>query len=511
MSLKTKVILILFVWIFSAICAVLGSLFIATAVILPATRFNLSYNPVLGELRDEMGPLTNFNYFNYEKNQYEFNITLSEDPNTGEIKALTQQGEPIRDFHIMWLEEVRENGSVIFHPEPNRLELYLYNGTIYAIGVKPDQLEIDLQAEAIVFNYQPGYDFKITRTTWEEDTTNPKVERIGSVFEVRNLGLTQWFQRIIQQIGSDFLIEFIFISRDLLIAVAIGGGLGILTAFFLVITRLASLFGGKYWTYFLLKALNGKLGAILSLIPIFDFSGDFFVEERFVDVVDLSSVLSTLKELYKQRWYDILVFPTALAAILTIIFVQNFPGDDKTQALVLSPLFSPLVLILILIYFPVVWAYNEGGFKRMEISPQGDIIAVKPLGKIMRDGLGIVIGFSGILSLGALGVEVGSSSDFVHLPTTTGQVQVAGFTLDIFGLLQLALWTLGLFFLLLGSIVVGASLLAVNNLEKSLFPTIKYLRQKSAKDDLITNWGSVTHQFTPVAKEAIFTKESPKD
>jgi hypothetical protein len=291
--------------------------------------------------------------------------------------------------------------------------------------------------------------------------------------------------------------------------VAIGGGAGIVTAFVLVITRLARLFGGKYWTFFLLKRLNGKFGKLLSFLPIFNFDGDFYVEERFVDIIDLSSIRSTLKELYMQRWYDILIFPTALAAILTIFFVQYFPGE-KEEALTFSPLLSPIVLILLIIYFPLVWAFNEGGFKLLETSSQGDINAIKPLGKIMRDGLGVIVGFSGFLSLGVLGVDVGTSGDLLQQPTTTGQVQVAGFTLDLFGLLLLALWTLGLFFLLLGSIIVGASLLAINNLETSLLPTIKHLRQKSAKG-LISNWGSVSGNFSPIAKETIYTKNSPDD
>ncbi|MFX0152732.1 MAG: hypothetical protein ACFFAJ_18255, partial [Candidatus Hodarchaeota archaeon] len=324
-----------------------------------------------------------------------------------------------------------------------------------------------------------------------------------------HLGLTEWARQIYRQLIDDFFDEFIQVSRNVLIAVAIGGGFGIVTAFFLVISRLARIFGGKYWTFFLLKRLNGKFGKLLSYLPIFNFDGDFYVEEGFVDIIDLSSFRSTLRELYIQRLYDILIFPTALAAILTIFFVQYYPGE-KSEALTFSPLLSPIALVLLVIYFPLVWAFNEGGFKLLETSPQGDINAIKPLGKIMRDGLGVIIGFSGFLSLGVLGVEVGSSTAFMQQPTTTGQIQVAGFTLDLFGLLLLVLWTLGLFFLLLGSIIVGASLLAINNLENSLLPTIKHLREKSA-EGLIENWGSVTHHFSPVAKETIFTKKRPNE
>ncbi|MHA2202749.1 MAG: hypothetical protein ACW991_03590, partial [Candidatus Hodarchaeales archaeon] len=332
----------------------------------------------------------------------------------------------------------------------------------------------------------------------------PKTEAIGNYFIVKNRGWLDWFQRILAALWLYSWDAFLLIGRIILVTVAIGGGLGILFAFFLILTRLSKLFGGKYTTFLILKALHGKLGKILSYVPIFDFIGDFFVDERLVDVIDFSGVRPTLSELYRQRWYDILVFPTALASILTIFFVQYYPGEDKMTALVLSPLLTPIVLVLILIYYPLIFAFNEGGFKRMQISPQGDIIAVKPLGNILRDGLGIVIGFSGILSLGALAYEINTSA--ARQATTTGQIQVAGFSLDVFSILLLILWTLGLFFILLGSSFVGASILAVNYLQSSHLDTIEYLRTKSEEKGVVTNWGSVTYQFSPVATKAIFEK-----
>jgi len=515
MSRKMKIIFILFVWIFSAICAVVGTIFIATAVILPQTRYSLEYNELIEDLRDKMGPWTNFNYINHKTGDYFDNITMDYNPELDKVQATTHFNEPITDFQPYWVEEWRMNGVVHFLPDPNRLEFFIwYNATyseIYEVKINPDLIWIDNIEKTISLRYKPNFEYKIFRLSFETETTadNPEREFVGRYFEVRYLGLTEWTRQIISQLIENFFDEFIQVGGEVLILVAIGGGAGIITAFFLVITRLARIFGGKYWTFFLLKRLNGKFGKLLSYLPIFNFDGDFYVEERFVDVIDLSSVRSALKELYIQRWYDILIFPTALASILTIFFVQYFPGE-KREALALSPLLSPIALILLVIYFPLVWAFNEGGFKLLETSPQGDINAIKPLGKIMRDGLGVIVGFSGFLSLGVLGVEVGSSTTFMQQPTTTGQIQVAGFTLDLFGLLLLVLWTLGLFFLLLGSIIVGASLLAINNLETSLLPTIKHLREKSAKG-LISNWGSVTHQFTPVAKEAIFTKKSPNE
>jgi hypothetical protein len=254
-----------------------------------------------------------------------------------------------------------------------------------------------------------------------------------------------------------------------------------------------------------LKMLNGKTGKLLSYIPVFDFEGENYVEESFVNVINLSGIRPTLKELYRQRAYDILFFPTALAAILTILFVQNSPFEDKVTALVWSPILSPLVLLVLLFYFPVIWSFNEGGFKRIQSSPQGDIVAVKPLGKILRDGLGILIGFSGIISLGALAVQVTES--FAGQATTSEGIQVAGFSLDLFGIALLILWTIGLFLVLLSSIIVGASFIAVNYLQSVHLNTIKELRERSEKDQVISNFGSLTTQFKPKGIETIYSTD----
>jgi hypothetical protein len=153
----------------------------------------------------------------------------------------------------------------------------------------------------------------------------------------------------------------------------------------------------------------------------------------------------------------------------------------------------------------MIWSFNEGGFKRLEIGPQGDIVSVKPLGKILRDGLGIMVGFSGLISLGALAVEVTTS--FAGKATTTGGIQVAGFSLDLFSILLLILWTVGLFFTLQASVIVGASFIALNYLQTTHLKTIKDMRKKAEEDKVIRNFGSLSTQFKPVAIETIYTSD----
>ncbi|MFX1516450.1 MAG: hypothetical protein ACFFC6_09075 [Promethearchaeota archaeon] len=509
MTMKTKVIFFILVWIFSAIFAILGTIFISTAVILPQTPYEVEPNPIVGQIRQNLGPLIALDFYNPETDEFYGNVRIEE--GTEEYNLVDETGSKIGPLIPWALQEVHMNGTVFYIEEPGILvfEVFQETGILsYEVSANREHLKVNIEQRQLSLHYQPGKIFEIKRrvidftdTTTEEE---PKIETIGRYFIVKNRGWVDWFLVILGALWLHSWDAFLLIGRIILFTVAIGGGLGILFAFFLIITRLTKLFGGKYLTFLILKSLHGKLGKIMSYIPIFDFIGDFFVDERLVDVIDFSGVRPTLSELYRQRWYDILVFPTALASILTIFFVQYYPGEDKTEALVLSPLLTPIVLVLILIYYPLVWAFNEGGFKRLQLSHQGDIIAVKPLGNILRDGLGIVVGFSGILSLGALAYEINTST--ARQATTTGQLQVAGFSLDVFSLLLLGLWTLGLFFILLGSTFVGASILAVNYLQSTHLNTIEYLRTRSAEEGVVTNWGSVNYQFSPVATKAIFEK-----
>ena len=514
MKTKTKVLFFIIIWFFSALCAILGSMFIATAIILPSTPYEVSRNEIIGNIRQQMGPVVFLGYWDQENGIYYPNITIIDD---GErVSALTDLGVRIPNFRFWFVEEVRQNGSVVyFMGDPDatdnfgKLEFFLYPGIIWEIEAQPEHITVNYQTREVGLKYRAGTNYPIYKRVIDAPVGSEipeKPEYVGEYFTVRTRGILQWFSRILSEIYYNLFGEFLFISRTLLTTVAIGGGIGIFMSLFLILTRLARLFGGQKWTYYLLKSLNGRLGKLIRYIPFFDFSGEFYVEERFVDIIDLSTLRSTFRELFRQRWYDMLFFPTALASILTIFFVQNYPGEDKIEALALSPLISPIVLILLLIYFPAIWAYNEGGFKRLEISPQGDIIAVKPLGKILRDGLGIVVGFSGIISLGALAVEV--TQAIAQYPKSTGQIEVAGFTFDVFGLILLGFWTIGLFLLLLGSVIVGSSLLAVNYLQTAHLDTIQKIRSRSEKEELITNWGSVSYQFTPKAAETIYVKDN---
>jgi hypothetical protein len=485
----------------------LGAAFITVAAIIPNTPYIIAENELIQDIREDMGPWLQWDYYDEEADTFYENINLNRVEDRYE--AITFTGVRIPEFRKYRVIERRENGSVEFSWGADILNYRIFiqfNETTYEVFIGfPEALWIDINAHQLVPHYQPQKDFPIFKLEGADATTEQAREIVGDYFVVRNRPISDWINQIVFEIKENFINEFLFIGRLLLTTVAIGGGASIITALIFILLRIVRMSGSRFWTYTLLKRLNGRIGRLLNVIPIFDFAGETFVEESFVNDINLSGTWSTLKELFKQRGYDLLFFPTALAAILTVIFIQNFNTENKLIALIWSPILSPIVLFILLFYFPAIWSFNEGGFKRLEISPQGDIVSVKPIGKILRDGLGVLVGFSGIFSLGTLAVQV--TKEFAGTGSS-GAIQVAGFTLDLFGLSLLVLWTMGLFLILLASIVVSASLIAINYLQTTHLNTIEQMRTRAEKDQVITNFGSITTRFKPKATETIYSKES---
>ncbi|MHA2344566.1 MAG: hypothetical protein ACXADW_22140 [Candidatus Hodarchaeales archaeon] len=497
MKFKTKVLFFCSIWIFSVLLAILGAAFITTAAILPNTPYDYQVNPLISDIRDELGPWESWSYYDDVNGFFYNNVTLR--IVEGHIEVFTRSDGNLPSFKPYLLEEVRENGWVTFFPEAEILAFLFKNGTVYEVHIGfQEAIWVDIAHHQLVPHYQPSKQFPIFLLQDAATSGGERNENLGDYYSVENRPITDWIVQIFIEIRQNFVNEFLVVGQILLTTVAIGGGASIITAFMFTILRIVRMCGSKRWTFTVLKSLNGKTGRILGMIPVFDFGGESYVEEGFVNVIDLSGVRSTFREIF-QRAYDIMFFPTALAAIITIFFVQNFPGDDKLLALIWAPVLTPIVLVVLLFYFPLIWSFNEGGFKRLKLSPQGDIVSVRPLGRILRDGIGIIVGFSGIFSLGALAVQVTAS--FAGQATSSGAIQVAGFTFDLFGIALLIFWTVGLFLILLASIIVGASLIGLNYLQTVHLSSIHYMRDNVGEAKVISNFGSLTTRFKPNASE----------
>jgi hypothetical protein len=505
MKFKTKLAFLCVVWVISVLCAVFGAATISLAFVVSSTPYSVEENPVIDQIWDDLGSF--IGYQTPDKNgapiwgnvtkvdmEYYFNYSGMKNKTT-ELSVLFNE---------------RENGAVSYDYFSNKLSLHFYNGTQFDVHSSTQTLDIDLT----------NNEFRLFYSRIEEQTLNKEIYILNSTTETSTLKSTmksQYFavtyRSLVEtgiQMGYEILGSFpkvfLDIGLNFLVFVALGGGIAMGTAFIFAILQRTRLGGGSTkWTYLLLRLLRGRFGRVVSKIPFFDFGGDWYIEEGLVNDINLSTTRSTFSELFSERWYDLLVFPPLLASIIINLLLLRIPFEDKGAALLTTPFVAPVVLVFLVLYYPIIWSFNEGGFKKIELGPQGDIISVKPLGNIIRDGLGIIVGFSGIVSVSSFGVDVVRS--FAYDQTAQGNVVFAGIAFDWFGLLLLILMAVGIFLILLSSSIVGASLIGLQYLQNNHVSNIKYLRQRSSEKKLVSNFGSLHYQFNPEPKEIIISEE----
>ncbi len=507
MKFKTKVAFLCSVWIFSVICAVAGAMSISLAFVVSSTPYNVQENPIIDEIWDSLG---NFNGYQIpDRNGAPIwgNITFI----NGDyyFKAtLTGIQNKTKELSIIYNE--RQNGAVSYDFDSNRLSINFYNLTRYEVQSSENALDIDLDNNEFRLFYQRGEEHILNKEIYIYNTTTGtsvlSITIKSNYFDVSYRSLMETGIQVGITIFSDFPKVFLEVGLNFLVFVAIGGGIAMILAFFLVLLQSTRLGGGSVkWTYFLLRLLRGRFGRLVSKIPFFDFGGDWYIEEMGVNDINLSTTRSTFSELFSERFYDLLIFPPLLASILVNIFLFRIPFEDKGAALITTPFVAPIVLLFLVLYYPVIWGFNEGGFKKIKLGPQGDIVSVKPLGTVIRDGLGIIVGFSGIVSISSFGVDVVRS--FAYDQQVQGNVVFAGIAFDWFGLILLILMAVGLFLILLSASVVGASLIGLQYLQNAHISSIKYLRQRSSEKKLVSNFGSLHYQFNPEPKEIVISEE----
>lgn len=500
MKLKTKVIFLCVVWIFSAFCAVLGAATISLAFVVSTTPYDYQENPLIDQIWDDLGSFIN----------YSIPAPITGTPIWGNIIfdndyyfVSFDSGMRNKSTDLSIIYNERQNGSVSYDYVSQRLSLQLYNGTRFDVQTSQQSLYFDLINKEFRLNPNRNEEQLLNQEIWINNTLISS--RKISYFDVSNRDLIETSIEMGYGILQSFPSVFLDVGLNFLVFVAIGGGFAMITAFIFAGLQVTRWGGGRRWTYFLLRLLRGKFGRIISKIPFFDFGGDWYIEESFVNEINLSTTRSTLSELFSERWYDLLVFPPLLASIIINLLLLRIPFENKGAALFTTPFVAPLVLVILVFYYPVIWSFNEGGFKKIEIGPQGDIVVVKPLGNVIRAGLGIIVGFSGIVSVSSFGVEVARS--LAYEQTVQGNIIFAGIAFDWFGLILLILMAIGIFLILLSSSIVGASLIGLQYLQTNHVSNIVHLRQRSYEKKLISNFGSLHYRFNPEPKEIVISEE----
>lgn len=505
MKFKTKVAFLCFVWIFSVICAVTGAATISLAFVVSSTPYNVQENTIIDQIYGDLGNFNGYQIPDGNGAPIWGNITLI-DENYYFTSFNTGTRNKTKELSVIFNE--RENGAVSYDYDSKRLSLHFYNGTRY--DCTSSHLRIDLEKKEFRLFYERGEEHIINKEIYIYNSTTETFVLNSTTrsqyFDISYRSLVETGIQIGFSIFNVFPKVFLDIGLNFLVFVAIGGGIAMILAFLLAILQSTRLGGGSVkWTYFLLRLLRGRFGKLVSKIPFFDFGGDWFIEEMGVNDINLSTTRSTFSELFSERYYDLLIFPPLLASIIINLFLLRIPFEDKGAALVTTPFVAPVVLLFLVLYYPVIWGFNEGGFKKIELGSQGDIISVKPLGNVIRDGLGIIVGFSGIVSVSSFGVDVVRS--FAHDQQVQGNVVFAGIAFDWFGFLLLILMAVGIFLILLSASIVGASLIGLQYLQNNHISNIKYLRQRSSEKKLVSNFGSLHYQFNPEPKDIVISEE----
>ena len=106
MKFKTKVLFFCSIWIFSVLLAILGAAFITTAAILPNTPYVIQENPLISDIRDELGPWESWNYYDAVNGFFYNDVTLR--IVEGHIEVFTPSDGNLPSFKPYLLEEVRE-------------------------------------------------------------------------------------------------------------------------------------------------------------------------------------------------------------------------------------------------------------------------------------------------------------------------------------------------------------------------------------------------------------------
>lgn len=466
---KTKLQFFGLLCIFSVICSIVGVSLITIALCLPHTPYKTVENPIIDKIYREMGDFQTF-----------YNRTSDENISRAEAKK-------IAEINRLSLEILRTNGTVVFKEEASFLFFRYFNGTAYQVNCECDGISLDLSLQRFKLEYQHNKENLITRI--DGDFSEP-------YFSVHQLNFVEWPEAIVTQIWNNFVAYF---NISLLYFSLLGSLAAIFIAFIILTARyLGLLVGGSRLNYFILKRLHGKIGHLLSKIPLIDFRGNWYLEEKFENTIDFSNTTKVFKEIFIERWYDSLVFPTALAAILINFLLVTITKDPlRIDLLYSSPLIAPFVILALLIYFPLIWSLDEGRYKQITVNPEGDIRSVKSLGTTIKKILGVIIGLSGIISLGSVALNLTGVAYETKFGSFTDIIKA----FDIIGVFMLALWTLGLFLVLMSSILIGVGIIAIIYLNSYHLSTIKYLRDQSAQEKIIIRFGSITTNFSSIPSD----------
>jgi hypothetical protein len=175
--------------------------------------------------------------------------------------------------------------------------------------------------------------------------------------------------------------------------------------------------GARLMTGIYIRIASGKIGNLIGLIPLFDFGGDWVVETKAKEEINLSTGRGMYKELVAERGGDIVIFSALLGSFLLVILekISLISLDPSVFHKVLSVNLNEgdffaiitgfISIFLLCLYIPSMWILKDGEVKKIIFDEENDIKNVTNVATTYRQGFSLFIGFSGLIGIGNIAVE----------------------------------------------------------------------------------------------------------
>jgi hypothetical protein len=239
------------------------------------------------------------------------------------------------------------------------------------------------------------------------------------------------------------------------------------------------------------KLLKGKFGWLLEITQFFNLSGDWYLESMAVHDYNFKNIRSSIGELVFERWKNVFFFPAALSATIGLLLVSL----SSPNAYILTLFIAPLMPLILMFWLPFIWTFEDSGLKNIEWATTGEIVSLNRISSTLEDGFHKLFGFSAVFGIGTAGSNAfrsqftGESFQGLELISTSikGLIEF-----NINYIVSIALWTIGLFFIISAISITGIVLTSVTYLNGSQLESIRKFRQDMQKMNIFQG---TTQQF----------------
>ena len=256
--------------------------------------------------------------------------------------------------------------------------------------------------------------------------------------------------------------------------------------------------GARLMTWFYIRIASGKIGSLLSLTMVFDFSGDWLVEQKGRNEIDLTNWRKMFIELFIDRAVDVFILPALLGIFLLVLLAKVITiNPDLLYYGNLSTVdFSGIgvaivVIFLMCFYIPSMWILKDGDIKKINYNKHGDIDYVRYISTSYKQGISAFISISAILGFGKfaqdaiVATEQQYSLHGISMPSTI--TNTALFYLASY------LYAFGFFLVLASWLIPGLSLVMIRYMRHHEQYTVQ-IREKVVKKGICRE-GTLTESF----------------